>query len=787
MGVSTVSFRKSLFQVVIGSILLTAIVILVAVWTATLTLVSEQASRSLTVASAVFTSTVKERQQQLLSSASVLTADFGFIQAIASGDATTLSTALDNQRQRIGADFLFTVTPDRTIVCSHQPCFSYIDLLDDEAPFNELLRTGTIGKYQFIDDALVQLLLVPVIRGGVTAIAGLGFVIDDRFLAELSAISQSEIVIVRNLDRGPPPVTSPNHVIAASQGPDMAKYLLDSPSSLNWLDVSLQHTTGFIVRSVALPEQSDIGVSIVVAHDIRDQLASFATLQMTVLALSALAISLAVTVAMFQAKKLSEPVHQLVSAAKRIASGDYGSNLTIRHTVTELAVLAESFDAMQSQIVEREQRIRYQSEHDPLTGLYNRARAATVINEKLASRLPFQCLALKIVAFRTVNDLYGYAIGDYCVQILAKRLLRWPGQAARLSGGEILYIPEQPLNNTQLETLKLILEQPIEKSILVIPIKIMIAKIACPGKVITAEDLFRKVNIVFDEATRNERWLVTYKESIEAKYLRRLAIITELKQSLTAERNELSMVYQPKINLQTMQVVSVEALIRWDNHTLGKVPPDEFIQIAERAGLIDQVTHWVVTQTLQHLRYFRDMGFAFTVAINLSSQDIQNPVVFERLNRQLSELGLSASDIELEITESDLLADGPHAFQTLLNLKAQGFTLAIDDFGTGYSSLSYLKKLPVDNLKIDKSFVLKLSTDTDDQRLVHTILSLAAMFELNVVAEGVEDEAALHILQEWGCQVAQGYFISKPLPLQELLVWLRDTAYTPKNIGTALG
>ena len=303
------------------------------------------------------------------------------------------------------------------------------------------------------------------------------------------------------------------------------------------------------------------------------------------------------------------------------------------------------------------------------------------------------------------------------------------------------------------------------------------AVLECPEDASDTEELFRKLNIVSDNAIRSGAALTYYSEALEQGYNRRLLITTELKRVLATQQHELSVVYQPKIDLKTMKVCSMEVLLRWNNSRLGQVSPDEFISVAEQAGLIEQVTKWVMKTTITDLAYFRSKRYDFSVAMNLSSHDIQNKTLLNELVALLTEKGLSPASLQLEITESDLVADASLAVENLSSLKSLGFRFAIDDFGTGYSSLAYLKNLPVETIKIDKSFILNLSTDENDQQIVHTILSLAGIFELNVVAEGVEDAESLNILKEWGCDVAQGYYISRPLKREDLEDWLLTTPY----------
>ena len=309
------------------------------------------------------------------------------------------------------------------------------------------------------------------------------------------------------------------------------------------------------------------------------------------------------------------------------------------------------------------------------------------------------------------------------------------------------------------------------------PIKLVFTVVNCPADADNAQDLFRRMNILLDEAEMGANWLLQFSSEIEQRYLRRLSIITELKEVLQSEQDELSMVYQPKISLKTRQVNGLEALIRWNSQRLGFIPPDEFIEIAEQAGFIEQVTDWVLNRVVVDILSLREQQIFIKPAVNLSTQDIQNRPLLDRLISLLDDNGLTASDITLEITESDLVADAKIAIANLQFLQDKGFSIAIDDFGTGYSSLAYLKNLPVSAIKIDKAFVLNLSTDTEDQQIVHTVLSLSNIFDLEVVAEGVEDANAMEILADWGCDTAQGYYISRPLPLGGLIDWLASSEY----------
>ncbi|MDP5041224.1 MAG: EAL domain-containing protein, partial [Paraglaciecola sp.] len=319
--------------------------------------------------------------------------------------------------------------------------------------------------------------------------------------------------------------------------------------------------------------------------------------------------------------------------------------------------------------------------------------------------------------------------------------------------------------------LKTKLEQPIDDAGVVINLKIAIGVIECPTQADSAQLLFRRMNIVLDEAQITRQLLLKFDPAIEQRYLRRLSIIVELKKVLATEQQELSLAYQPKLNIGANKIRSVEALIRWNSATLGFVSPEDFITIAEQAGFIDKITEWVIKRAVSDALVIKAAGIELCIAINLSAHDVMNEDLLPFVVQLLDQHNLPRSALSFEITESDVVKDPAKAIKHLSAFREYGFVVAIDDFGTGYSSMAYLKNLPVDTLKVDKSFVLKLNTQVGDQHIVQTVLKLAKSFGMDVVAEGVENQATLTLLQEWGCEYAQGYHICKPIAVSALIDW----------------
>ncbi|GFD89424.1 phosphodiesterase [Tenacibaculum sp. KUL152] len=759
------TLSQSLFQTLFLGIVIASLLIIGAVWKSANSLVVESIDKDIALAEKVFDKVVDDRQEVIRSVSNVLSRSFDFRRAVGTEDLPSINAAFTSYAQRLNTNIIALVGLDHTVVVSHSSLFVEGQQLDSTL---QLAAKGVDSGFFVVDGKLVQLNLyrveIPTLR--YYMIIGIEF--DQTLLDELKTLVDAEIIISEKQSK---------QVLTTTLDEPVANSILALEDDPSWLEVTFGSEHHYFARKVNISSETSLPVTITLALDTSASFNAFTSIQITILAFTVIAIFIALALSMLLSRNVSQPVSNLVAAVNKVASGNYGATLEKPSKLKEISELANAVDSMQASIKSREKHIRYQAQHDVLTGLYNRNFVEDYFENQMAEKKSVQVIAITVLGFRTINDLYGYSNGDNTLKTLAVRLQRWPGTSARLAGGEILYISEQQLTEDQLNTLRHILEQPVESNLIAIPVKVAMAVINCPQDAATSEELFRKMNIVTDEAIHSGSWCVNYRAELEDKYTRRLSITTELKRALASQQDELSMVYQPKVDLTSMKVSSMEALIRWNNSVLGFVPPDEFITIAEQAGLIEQVTTWVMQQTITDLAYFRSKGYHFTVAMNLSTQDIQNKVLLNKLVQKLNDEGLSPEALELEITESDLVADASLAIENLSELTARGFHFAIDDFGTGYSSLAYLKNLPVKTIKIDKSFILSLASDENDQQIVHTVLGLASAFQLKVVAEGVEDKASLEILKEWGCDVVQGYFISRPLNKNDLEAWLQHTPF----------
>lgn len=430
-------------------------------------------------------------------------------------------------------------------------------------------------------------------------------------------------------------------------------------------------------------------------------------------------------------------------------------------------------------IHEKQALILHQSLHDHLTDLPNRLLFADRLDQAIAQarRVNGQTavMVLDINRFKQINDTLGHEVGDILIQEFAHRLkstLRDCDTISRLSGDEFAIL--LPLSTAQrvqhvAGKVQIAMSKPflLKTNRLTLNISIGVALFPRHGE--SADILLRHADVAMSQS-KAKNALAFYDEATDPNSMRALALENDLRSAI--EMNTLELHYQPKVELSSNRVSGVEALLRWRHPVHGFVSPVEFIGLAERTGLIRPLTRWVVEHAMQTARDWQNAGVVLGVAINLSVWDIQDPDFVQYVLNKMNELGVRPERLEFEITESAMMADTVRAVATAQRLASFGISLAVDDFGTGFSSLSYLKKFPVSILKIDRSFVSSMLTDSADLTIVRSTIEMAHQMGLKVVAEGVENRDTLQTLQSLGCNVVQGYHVCKPLPLEALNQWL---------------
>jgi diguanylate cyclase (GGDEF)-like protein len=428
---------------------------------------------------------------------------------------------------------------------------------------------------------------------------------------------------------------------------------------------------------------------------------------------------------------------------------------------------------------------RHQALHDGLTGLPNRALFNDRVDQAIvAARRTGAGVAVMLMdldRFKEINDTLGHHCGDLLLQQIGPRLdtrLRAVDSVSRLGGDEfaILMPGIEGVETAQAvaEEIRKVLAEAFSLDGLTVEVEASVGIALFPQDGADAATLLQRADVAMYVAKEAATGVELYTAEHDRYSRRRLSLVGDLRKAI--EDDQLEIHYQPKADLRTGAVTAVEALVRWHHPTYGLLLPDEFIPLAEHTGLIRPLTLEVVRAAVTQCAAWRASGLDVGVAVNLSARNLHDLALPEEVGALLREAGLDPSRLRLEITESTIMADPIRAMEVVSRLHDLGTSLAIDDFGTGYSSLAYLKRLPVDELKIDKSFVMDMVDDDNDAVIVRSTIDLARNLGLTVVAEGVETQATWDSLVALGCDLAQGFFLSKPVPAEELTEWLHAHA-----------
>jgi diguanylate cyclase (GGDEF)-like protein len=424
--------------------------------------------------------------------------------------------------------------------------------------------------------------------------------------------------------------------------------------------------------------------------------------------------------------------------------------------------------------------------HDELTGLPNRTLFGDRLDQAIASsgRTAASCavLVVDLDGFREINEHLGREHGDQVLRAVGERLrgaLRDSDTVARLRGDEFGVLPGDRADEAAAATIAWKLREGFERPFVIgeeaVDVRGSIGIAFFPRHGRTAADLLRRADLALHEAKSSGSGLAVFASEPEDQAARWLTLLSELRAGIP--RGELRLHFQPKVELSAKrQTIGVEALVRWEHPEHGLLSPAQFMPQVERSELIEPLTRWVLDEALRQQRLWCDAGMDLTMAVNISARNLARARALPDTVAELTDAwGIAPDRVILEVTEIAVIdADAPDA---LMVLNGMGARLAIDDFGTGHSSLVYLQQLAVDELKIDRSFVRNLASVPSDAVIVRSTIDLAHNLGMNVVAEGVEDEATLDMLVEYGCDSAQGYFFSRPCPADEVTAWLADSPF----------
>ncbi|MDQ1362190.1 MAG: diguanylate cyclase, partial [Pseudomonadota bacterium] len=478
------------------------------------------------------------------------------------------------------------------------------------------------------------------------------------------------------------------------------------------------------------------------------------------------------------------PVSRIAHALKLEAEGHEVPVLP-RANTREARELVEAFDHMREQVRMRQLELEHLALHDNLTGLPNRLLLRRSLIRELAraerEKGNFALLMIDLNKFKEINDTLGHHMGDRVLREIAPRFMAELSKSdvlARLGGDEFaVMLPNSDADraNEIAQKLTRSLEADFNMDGQRLRVGSSIGVALYPQHGASEQALLQRADVAMYLAKHKKLGYVFYSEDQEEHSVWQLSFKHELQQSI--ENNLLELHYQPKVDLKTGKTFALEALLRWNHPQQGKVPADEIHLLAEKTGLIRPLTQWVIKTAIRQIADLMQASVNMAISVNLSVWNLKDPQLCECVANSLRESNVPASRLCFEITEHAIMSDVDRALDTMTQLSRLGVKLSIDDFGMGFSTMSQLKRLPVNELKVDKSFIMDMIIDESDAVIVRSTIDLAHNLGMQVVAEGVESQEIHDLLQILGCDAAQGYHIAYPMPAQRLMIWLQESRW----------
>lgn len=754
------SFRTRLIVILLLLVAGAITVSLTAIGIAVKQQVQRSIQQELSVSDRVFRELLDNRSALLKQAAEVLTDDFGFKRAVATGDRDTIVSALVNHGERIDTELMVLRAPDgREIAATHSLSAATI----------ENTQNDSRQQLALIEGQLFQLITVPVNAPQLIARATLGFAVDSALAQQLQSLANADISLWLESTQG---------ILASSLSEEQQQQLQQNLATSTAVEHWLQQQS-LVGQEALLVTADNETVHVLLSASLAEAMAEFERLQLQMVVIALLALLLATLVALVTARSVSRPLDKLTSAAKQLQRGDY-SKLRLEQRGDEFGELATTFDSMRDAISQREQRISFQATHDQLTALPNRRYFAKQLQAKLQAGESGSLLLLNIHQFRRLNDTLGQQVGDQVLRQIANRLGSVNGVSllARVGGDEFALVLKQPIESEQDAFVEDLLEQlqaPVKVGESDYPVSFHCGVVRFPQQGDEFDTLLRRVQVSAQQAKHEQTFLYCYSSGLDEQHLRQLHILEQLQQAVA--RDELTLLLQPKIDCRSGRTIGAELLLRWHNQQLGFVGPDEFIPLAEQSGLIKRLTRWVCERAVELLEQLPVDSEHFSLSVNLSAVDLLSDEILALIADLEVQRPQLNRNLVLEVTESAIVSDPDNAIARLNWLRNKGYGVSIDDYGTGYSSLAQMRQLPVTELKIDRAFVQPLADSAVDQSIVRSTIQLAHELGLYVVAEGVEDEPSWRWLQQQGCDELQGFYFSKPISAIDFAQRLQGEAH----------
>ena len=784
--------RLSLRIVVVflGLLVLVQAVTLALVRTGIDTNARDNLSDQLNLGEQVFKRLLRQNADHFIESTRVLALDFGFRAAISSNDEATIASALLNHGERLGAGFAaFTDTAGDirgSTTELGQAAEGLVSSLMQQSGAEQTEDSSGIHVV-VLDGRLFQIVTVPVKAPLTIGWVIMGFKLDNALLLDMRRLTGVDVVVLSHQGKLPWQTTlsqlpqasakalltqwSPTAEAVREQGKSPGMLSLPEGDQV-WRSITLDGPPGQEVEAILL-------------RSVDEAVAPYHRLEGTILLFSLLGVAVFAVGSVVTARRIIGPVHTLTKLAQRLSDGDYAMPVP-QQGEDEIGALSIAFESMRQAMQQRESEIRALAFTDGLTQMPNWARFSADVKEAVedARQQPGSACAvlmLDLDRFKHVNDVLGHDTGDQLLQLVGQRLRRLifdpRNTVARLSGDEFAVLLRQGDVAQAKAVARTILDKldaPLMLNGQTVDLGAGIGIAVYPEHASDGDELIRRAEVAMYKAKQTHLGHIVFRPELDMRSDEALSLLGELRRAI--EHQELRLFLQPKVCMASGEVKGAEALVRWQHPTRGMVPPMKFIPFAEQTGFIRQITYWLLEESARIWRQWADSGVRLDLSVNLSARDLIDSDLPAHLNRLLILHGVPPEHLCLEITESAIMDDPNHALQTLEQFHYMGVKMAIDDFGTGYSSLAYLKRLPLDQLKIDASFVRDLLTDPNDAAIVRTIIALAASLGLQVVAEGVETEAQRQALAVQGCPAYQGYLFSRPLPVADFEARVQQAA-----------
>lgn len=715
-----------------------------------------------------FNKVIAARTQLISDTLQNLAEDSSFKQKLTQYKPEEIDAFLKKLSYQLKSDFVFIFSNKKLQTSNREEAFTLLKWIQKS--------THKLDRFWIFKNKVYQVVAIPILDPIPIGWICAGLVLEDVLTEELKASTNLEISFLTHQNK------QWNLVASSLQGPArilLVNFLKDNPSKIT------VNQKDYMFQKILLAKTNTSEIIAIGLYNMDDAKHSIFNILMQMAGIFLLTLITSLIITLLLAKRIIKPLRKFTEGTKKIAENHSFDPLAIP-AENELAELAREFNQMQVALVKRENEIQHRAFYDTLTNLPNRVlfqdQLAEAIKIAKQKQLTVAVLVMDLNRFKDINDTLGHQFGDKLLKQIARRLsdtfVLPQFIVSRLGGDEFsLMLPNTSHENTVAVVEKML--QVLSKAFTVegmkLDISTSIGATLFPLHAQDANTMLQKAEIAMYVAKEQKKSFCFYEQELDKHSVLRLALMNELKAAV--KRNELVLYYQPKVDLHTHAITQVEALVRWIHPKHGLISPTQFIPLAEQTGYVRDLTRWALLTAAKQCFEWKLAHIPIKVAVNISTIDLLDVKLEEDIREVLNIVPIHPSQLILEVTESAIMVNPEHAIHILNQLHQTGILLSLDDFGTGHSSMTQLKKLPVQELKIDQSFIGSMLVDKNDEIIVKSMIELGHNMGLTVVGEGVNDAKVFELLKTFQCDNAQGHFISPPLSITEFSHWLLQSPY----------